>query len=98
MLEFTNHAGEKTAYLHVNPGGGGLPFIGLAFAGPANILVYLDTHPGTADDLRQLAADLDQAWQNHEARTYAAEARPPEFLPDDCAEDARFLGQVPGEL
>jgi hypothetical protein len=59
------------------------------------VVICLDTDPGTTGDLRNLADDLERTWRDHEARTYADNAKPDPYVPQECADDARFLGQTP---
>jgi hypothetical protein len=92
MIVLLKKEDEVGATLSVNPYLKGTPFLAVYICGPMGSWLYLDTNPGTANDLRCLADELDEIWAE---RAYQENAVAPEFLPGDCAEDARFLGQTP---
>jgi hypothetical protein len=91
MIEFKNTRGESEGSIVANNGSTGLPFLAIWIAGPAGPSIFLSTTPGTSADLRRLADELDAAWQENEARTYAEQARRPEVPSLPCTDDARYL-------
>ena len=58
--------------------------------------MFLNLGPTSAADLRALADQAEADWADWEAHVaYTENARQPEPIQEDCAADARFLGQVP---
>ena len=91
VICFFNKDQQNTAQLGANPGND-QPFLSLWLAGPLSLTLFINTTPGTAAELRQVADDLEAAWTDHAARTYEENARAGAApLVCDSAADARYL-------